>query len=61
MTTDTIYSNAPAVNSGTKIFQLVASLVSDISVLKTEKIFANTFEDNISKWGAIDKIISGCA
>jgi hypothetical protein len=36
-------------------------LLADVYGLKTDKELANNFEDNIRKWGAMDKLISDCA
>ena len=59
--TDTIYSDTPAVDDGSKIAQLYVgreTLVTDVYGIKTEKQFVNTLEDNIRKRGAMDKLIS---
>jgi hypothetical protein len=62
--TDTIFSDAPAVDSGVKAAQLFigrSSLVADVYGVKTDKDFVNTLEDNIHERGAMDKLISDCA
>ena len=59
--TDTIFSDTPAIDNGSKIAQLYVgrkSLVTDVYGIKTEKQFVNTLEDNIRKRGAMDKLIS---
>ena len=59
--TDTIYSDTPAIDDGSKIAQLYVgreTLVTDVFGIKTEKQFVNTLEDNIRKRGAMDKLIS---
>ena len=59
--TDTIYSDTPAIDDGSKIAQLYvgrSTLVTDVYGIKTEKQFVNTLEDNIRKRGAMDKLIS---
>jgi hypothetical protein len=58
--TDTIFSDTPAVDSGVKAAQpFVArtSLIADVYGVKTDKEFVNILEDNIHKWGAMDKLI----
>jgi hypothetical protein len=50
VTTDTIFSDTPVVDSGAKAAQLFVgrtSLVADIYGIKTDKEFVNTLEDNI--------------
>ena len=62
--TDTVFSDTPAVDSGVMAAQLFIgrkSLVADAYGIKTDKEFVNTFEDNIHKRGAMDKLISDCA
>ena len=59
--TDTVYADVPAIDNGSKTAQLFVgrqSLVADAYPMKTEKQFVNTFEDNIWKQGAMDKLIS---
>ena len=59
--TDTIYSDTPAIDNGSKIAQFFVgrnSLVSDVYGIKSEKEFVNTLEDNIRYRGAMDKLIS---
>ena len=62
--TDTVYSDAPAVDSGVKQAQLFvgkASLVSDIYPMRSGKQFVNTLEDNICRCSTMDKPISDSA
>ena len=62
--TDTVYSDTSAVDSGVKQAQLFVgkeSLVSDIYPIRSGKQFVNTFEDNIRKRGAMDKLMSDSA
>ena len=62
--TDTIFSGTPAVDSGVKqpqVFEGRDSLVADVYPMKSEKQFVNTFEDNIRRWGAMDKLLSDSA
>ena len=35
-----------------------STYVTDVYGMKTEKQFVNTLQDNIRKWGAMDKLIS---
>ena len=59
--TDTIYSDTPDIESGSKIAQFFVgrnSLVCDAYGIKSEKEFVNTLEDNIRFRGAMDKLIS---
>jgi len=62
--TDTIYSNTPAIDSGTTIAQVfvgVESLVTDVYAIKTDRQFINTLEDQIRTRGAPTKLVSDCA
>jgi hypothetical protein len=62
--TDTIFSDTPAVDSGVKSVQLFierSSLAADVYGVKMDKEFVNTLEDNIRERGAMDKLISDCA
>ena len=62
--TDTVYSDTPAVDCGVKQAQHFVgkeSLVSDIYPMRSGKQFVNTLEDNISRCGAMDKLISDSA
>ena len=59
--TDTIFSDTPAVDDGSKCAQFFVgreTLVSDVYGMKTDKEFVNTLEDNIRRRGAMDKLIS---
>ena len=61
---DTIYSDTPAVDSGATISQVfvgVESLVTNVYVIKTDRQFINTLEDQIWTWGAPTKLISDWA
>ena len=64
VTTDTVYSDTPAVDSGVKMAQLFVgkeSLASDIYPMMLGKQFVNTLEANICRHGAMDKLISDSA
>jgi hypothetical protein len=64
LSTDTGYSDSPAVDSGVTIAQLVVELLStvcDVYPLKTEKAFVNTLQDVIQCRGAPSKLVSNCA
>lgn len=59
--TDTVYSDTPAIDNGSKIAQFFVgkkSQVCDVYGIKSEKEFVNTLEDNIRYRGAMDKLIS---
>ena len=59
--TDTVYSNTPAVDSGTtsaQVFVGTQTLVTDVHGMKSDKEFVSTLEDNIRNRGAMDKLIS---
>ena len=61
VSTNTVYSDTPAVDSGAKQAQLFVgkeSLVSDIYPMRSGKQFVKTLEDYIHRCGAMDKIIS---
>jgi hypothetical protein len=61
VTTDTVYSDTPAVNSGAKSAQFycgMESLVCDVYEMKTDKQFVNTLEDNIRCHGAPNRLLS---
>jgi hypothetical protein len=63
-TTDTVYSDTPAIDSGNTYAQLfigTQSLVCDVEGMKTDKQFVNTLEDNIRRRGATTKLISDSA
>ena len=62
--TDTVFSDTPAVNSGVKQAQVFVgrdTLVADAYPMKSVKQFVNTLEDNIRRWGAMDKLLSDSA
>ena len=62
--TDTVFSDASAVDSGVKQAQLLVvrdSLVADVYAIKSGKQFMNTLEDNIQRQGALDKLLSDSA
>ena len=58
--TDTVFSDTPAVDSGVKQAQVFVgrdTLVADAYPMKSGKQFVNTLEDNIRRWGAMDKLL----
>ena len=62
--TDTIFSDTPAIDSGTTMAQIYVGkgpLVTDVYPLKSQKQFVNTLEDNIRFRGAMTKLISDYA
>ena len=62
--TDTVFSDTPAVDSGVKqaqVFVGMDTLVADAYPMKSGKQFVNTLEDNIRRWGAMDKPLSDSA
>ena len=62
--TDTVFSDTPAVDSGVKKAQVFVgrdTLVADAYPMKSRKLFVNALEDNISRWGAMDKLLSDSA
>ena len=62
--TDTVFSDAPAVDSGVKQAQVFVgrdTLVADAYPMKSGKQFVNTLEDNIRRRGAMDKLLSDSA
>ena len=62
--TDTVFSDTPAVDSGVKQAQVFVgrdTLVADAYPMKSGKQFVNTLEDNIRRWGAMDKLLSDSA
>ena len=62
--TDTVFSDTPAVDSGVKQAQVLVgrdTLVADAYPMKSGKEFVNTLEDNIRRWGAMDKLLSDSA
>ena len=61
---DTVFSDTPAVDSGVKQAQVFVgrdTLVADAYPMKSGKQFVNTLEDNIRRWGAMDKLLSDSA
>ena len=61
VTTDTILSDTPAVDSGVtmaKVFVGKTTLVSDVYLLKSSKQFVNSLEDNLWFRGVMSKLIS---
>ena len=64
VSTDTIFSDTPAVDSGVKQAQVFVgrdSLVADVYPMKSGKQFVNTLEDNIRRIGAMEKLLSDSA
>ena len=62
--TDTVFSDTPAVDSGVKQAQVFVGrdiLVADAYPMKSGKQFVNTLEDNIRRWGTMDKLLSDSA
>ena len=62
--TDTVFSDTPAVDSGVKQAQVFVgrdTLVADAYPMKSGKQFVNILEDNIRRWGAMDKLLSDSA
>ncbi|KAL7568352.1 hypothetical protein ACA910_018482 [Epithemia clementina (nom. ined.)] len=62
--TDTVFSNTPAVDNGSKMAQLFVgkdTLVADVCPLKRESQFVNSLEDNIRERGAMSQLISDYA
>ena len=62
--TDTVFSDTPAVDSGVKQAQVFVgrdTLVADAYPMKSGEQFVNTLEDNIRRWGAMDKLLSDSA
>ena len=62
--TDTLFSDTPAVDSGVKQAQVFVgrdTLVADAYPMKSGKQFVNTLEDNIRRWGTMDKLLSDSA
>ena len=58
---DTIYSNMLVINNIStciQIFDTTKTLVTSISIMKIDKQFVNTLEDNIRKRGAMNKLVS---
>ena len=64
VTTDTIYSDTPAINDGATCAQIFVgqeTLVANIYGMKSDKQFIDTLEENVHKRGAMDKLISDSA
>ena len=62
--TDTVFSDTPAVDSGVKQTQVFVgrdTLLADAYPMRSGKQFVNTLEDNIRRWGAMDKLLSDSA
>ena len=62
--TDTVFSDTPVVDSGVKQAQVFVgrdTLVADACPMKSGKQLVNTLEDNIRRWGAMDKLLSDSA
>ena len=62
--TDTVFSDTPAVDSCVKQAQVFVgrdTLVPDAYPIKSGKQFVNTLDDNIRRWGAMDKLLSDSA
>ena len=58
--TDNISSHTPAVDSGVKQIQVFLgrdTSVTDAYSMKSGKQFVNVLEDNIRRWGAMDKLL----
>ena len=59
--TDTVHSDKPAVDNGSKVAQIFVgakSLVTDVYSIKTKKQFVNTLQDMIRTHGAPTKLTS---
>ena len=64
VTTDMIFSDTPAVDSGVSMAQIFVgkdSLVSGVYPMQSSKQFVNTLEDNIRFLGVMSKLISDYA
>jgi hypothetical protein len=62
--TDTVFSDTPAIYGGetcAQIFYGTTSHVTDVEPMKAQKQFVNALEDNITKRGAPNKLISDSA
>ena len=62
--TDTVFSDTPAVDSGVEQAQVFVgrdTLVADAYPMKSRKQFVNSFEDNIRRRGAMDRLLSDSA
>jgi len=61
---DTLYSDTPAIDSGTTIAQVfvgMESLVTNLYAIKTDWQFINILQDQIGTRGAPTKLVSDCA
>jgi hypothetical protein len=61
VTTDTVYSNTPAIDGGetcAQIFVGTETLLTDVYGMKTEKQFVNTLEDKICERGEMSQLLS---
>ena len=61
---DTIYSNTPAIDNGATQAQFLVScktMVCDAYLIKTDKQFVNTLEDNMRTRGAMYQLVSDSA
>jgi hypothetical protein len=59
VSTDTLYSDAPAIDKGARCAQFfVRRDTLDVYPMKTDKEFVNTLEDSIHCRGLIDLLIS---
>ena len=64
VSTDTVFSDTPAVDSGVKQAQVFVgrdTLLADTYSMEIGKHFVNTLEDNTRKSGAMDKLLSDYA
>ena len=62
--TDMIQSNTPAIDGGetyVQIFVGMQTLITDVYGMKSPAQFPSTLSDNITKHGALTKLISDCA
>ena len=58
--TDTVFPDTPPVDSA-QVFVGRDTLVADAYPMKSGKQFVNSLEDNIRRWGAMDKLLSNSA
>ena len=61
VTTDTVYADVPAIDSGATLAQLFVGtemLTTDCYEMKSNKEFINTLEDNVRERGAMSKLVS---
>ena len=64
MSTDTVFYDTPAVDSGAEQAQVFVgrdTLVDDAYPMKSGKQFVNTLKDNIRRRGAMDRLLSDSA